>query len=299
MKAKQLEAKPKGFLLGPFLASLFFVLLMIPLASAANLEGAIYSYQLEELENVLLTIDTVPEQQILSTDGTYSFSLDPGTYTLTARFADLETEEQITIDKEGDFHYDLFLFPSFAAEDELWNDLELTDDEEENPSSANDAEILTSNQNGNLALLIAAIALIFASITLFVVLSKRKRDSSAPDQSSTIPEIKIEEKEAKEKETEKSKLPKVAQEKEISEQDPEPGYLDRTLKIIKDHDGRISQKELRKEMIEISESKISLILTELEHKGKVEKVKRGRGNVILLKETEKIKRIKKKTDKTE
>ena len=37
-------------------------------------------------------------------------------------------------------------------------------------------------------------------------------------------------------------------------------------------------------MMDLSESKISLILTELEHKGKIEKVKRGRGNVILLKE---------------
>ncbi len=36
-------------------------------------------------------------------------------------------------------------------------------------------------------------------------------------------------------------------------------------------------------MLDLSEAKISLILTELEHKGKVEKIKKGRGNVILLK----------------
>ena len=36
--------------------------------------------------------------------------------------------------------------------------------------------------------------------------------------------------------------------------------------------------------MELSESKVSLILTELEHTGIIEKVKRGRGNVILLKE---------------
>ena len=36
-------------------------------------------------------------------------------------------------------------------------------------------------------------------------------------------------------------------------------------------------------MLDISESKVSLILTELEHKGKIERVKKGRGNVILLK----------------
>ena len=36
-------------------------------------------------------------------------------------------------------------------------------------------------------------------------------------------------------------------------------------------------------MLDLSEAKISLILTELEHKGQIEKVKKGRGNVIILK----------------
>ena len=63
----------------------------------------------------------------------------------------------------------------------------------------------------------------------------------------------------------------------------EPDSADKALEIIKKHDGRISQKKLRKEMLYLSEAKVSLILTELEHKGLIEKVKKGRGNVILLK----------------
>ena len=63
----------------------------------------------------------------------------------------------------------------------------------------------------------------------------------------------------------------------------EPGYVDQALEIIKKHDGRINQKELRKEMMYLSEAKVSLIVTELEHKGKVEKIKKGRGNVLILK----------------
>ena len=42
-------------------------------------------------------------------------------------------------------------------------------------------------------------------------------------------------------------------------------------------------KELRKEMLYLSEAKVSLIVTELEHKGLVEKIKKGRGNVLILK----------------
>ena len=43
----------------------------------------------------------------------------------------------------------------------------------------------------------------------------------------------------------------------------EPTYIEKALTIIKQHDGRITQKELRKEMLYLSEAKVSLIITEL------------------------------------
>ena len=55
------------------------------------------------------------------------------------------------------------------------------------------------------------------------------------------------------------------------------------LAIIKRHGGRATQKELRREL-PLSEAKISLLLTELEHRKKIEKIKKGRGNVVVLKE---------------
>lgn len=58
--------------------------------------------------------------------------------------------------------------------------------------------------------------------------------------------------------------------------------LDTVLNFIKCKGGRVTQKDIRKEFPS-SEAKISLILTELEHKGKVEKIKAGRSNVIVLK----------------
>ena len=54
------------------------------------------------------------------------------------------------------------------------------------------------------------------------------------------------------------------------------------MDIIKKHGGRITQKELRKEM-PLSEAKVSLLISELEHKNKIEKIKKGRGNIIILK----------------
>lgn len=64
---------------------------------------------------------------------------------------------------------------------------------------------------------------------------------------------------------------------------PSQDDLNKILKIIKQENGRISQKELRKHF-PLSEAKISLMITELEHKGKIEKIKKGRTNVIILKD---------------
>ena len=59
-------------------------------------------------------------------------------------------------------------------------------------------------------------------------------------------------------------------------------YLDKITDIIKKEGGRTTQKGIRKE-IPLSEAKISLMIAELEHKGVIEKIKKGRGNIIILK----------------
>ena len=58
--------------------------------------------------------------------------------------------------------------------------------------------------------------------------------------------------------------------------------LDALIKIIKQEGGRATQKDIRKNM-PLSEAKISLMIAELQHKGTIEKIKKGRGNIIILK----------------
>ena len=58
--------------------------------------------------------------------------------------------------------------------------------------------------------------------------------------------------------------------------------LEKIIKIIKQEGGRTTQKHIRKQ-IPLSEAKISLMIDELEHKGVIEKIKKGRGNIIILK----------------
>ncbi len=61
-----------------------------------------------------------------------------------------------------------------------------------------------------------------------------------------------------------------------------PEDLTQILKILKESGGRATQKELR-EKTGWSEAKLSLVLTDLERRGLIEKYKKGRGNVIFLK----------------
>ncbi len=65
--------------------------------------------------------------------------------------------------------------------------------------------------------------------------------------------------------------------KEIEIEDNEK----KVLEIIKRNGGRITQKELRKNL-PFSEAKVSLIISDLESRGIVRKIKKGRGNIIIL-----------------
>ena len=61
----------------------------------------------------------------------------------------------------------------------------------------------------------------------------------------------------------------------------ETDELNIVLSFIKKQGGRTTQKEIRKNL-GLGEAKASLIITELEHKKIVQRIKKGRGNVIIL-----------------
>lgn len=226
-------------------------LLLISSVSAATLHGDIYNLNLEKVENVLIEINTVPKQQLLAKNGEYSFELPEGDYILKAYKGELAAEEKIKVLGEGNFVFDLFLFPSLEEEDEFLSELNDIEIEEEKKGFA------------KYPLYSYLIALgIFLIAVGRIVLARRKYGKSRGR---------------------KKKREEVKEEKGAVEEETTSDDLDKALEIIKQHNGRITQKELRKEMIYLSEAKISLILTELEHKNQIEKIKKGRGNVVILK----------------
>ncbi len=66
-------------------------------------------------------------------------------------------------------------------------------------------------------------------------------------------------------------------EEKTQETDP---LKEKILRLLQEHDKRMSQKELRKQF-PFSEAKMSLAITELENEGKIKKIKKGRSNILI------------------
>jgi uncharacterized membrane protein len=66
---------------------------------------------------------------------------------------------------------------------------------------------------------------------------------------------------------------------------PLPADLQEIMDIIRGQGGRITQKDLRSKL-KYSEGKVSLMLADLERRELIEKFKRGRGNVVILRDEE-------------
>ena len=232
-----------------------FLLLVFPLASAATLKGSIYNSNLDLEKDVLIEINSTPVQKFLAKEGNYEFNVPLGKYTLTARKGLLDVQEDTAIVSDGTFVVDLFLLPDFRTEEELWGEAseQLVDDQTLTASS-------TTTEWWRYLLVIIILGLLgwrYAKMRRKYGPLSRFRKEMKVEHGKTIEQHK----------------------EEIAK---EPGYLDEVLEIIKKNDGWVTQKQIRKEMLHLSEAKISLIITELEHKGVVEKIKKGRGNVVVL-----------------
>ena len=227
------------------LTYLFLAIFLISFVNAATIQGTIYDLSLKRLNNVRVEINTSPKQFLVAQNGTYSFNVPNGFYTIKAQLIQKNTiiesvQENLSIKQPGDYVLDLILFPDIEeGVEEI--DIDVSKD------------VVEESKDDNI-LLIGFIVLFVSGILLIIVYYKRTRNQEIVKQEET--EIK---------------------EKEEYEED-----LQQIIKIIKQEGGRATQKDIRKQ-IPFSEAKISLMISELEHKGFVEKIKKGRGNIIILK----------------
>lgn len=238
-----------------FFLGILIIVIFITGAQAATLHGTIYEWSDFEkpLKNTIVEVNSTPGQYVVATTGTYSFNLSPGSYLIKAKYyrnniLEYVTEEEIQIDREGDFVHDLLLFPPTDSEYEYLSDINLT--------SGMD---IKSDYNLNYYIIIVLIIAFCASIVLYWI--KKKKGI-------TIEHIKDETRELSPEniaETAQKELPEDLR-----------NLYDTILKM----GGRTTQKDLRKKMSH-SEAKVSLMLDDLEDRGLIKKIKKGRANIII------------------
>ena len=101
--------------------SLLFILLLTNIATAATIQGNIYNLELKKVTNAIITIDTNPQQTLVSKDGTYELNVPEGKYTLKAEYNSEIDEQEITIEDDSTYKLDLILLPSFEDEEDIIN----------------------------------------------------------------------------------------------------------------------------------------------------------------------------------
>ena len=282
-------------------------------ALAATIHGTVYEWNsFKTLNNTVVEVNSTPEQYFVATDANYSFNLTPGTYLITAYYLEGKTavylaKEEVVISDKGEYVHDLLMFPNNNGEELLnqsgFEGPDLNFDETKPVSQA-------SSQNYFFVSVFLAV-IILLLLTGYFIKERRKKPpeiiASFPggndfpggngELKALQPDSNINEAEFSEEieddsaegldETYEisSKLPSdIAFEAGDLQEDREitlPEDLNELLNLIRNNGNRITQRELRKKS-PYSESKVSLMLSDLEERGLIEKFKRGRGNIIRI-----------------
>ena len=243
----------------------FCLLILSNLVYSATLHGSVYDNSYNLLKDVQIEINTTPKQSHISKNGVYFFYIPLGTYEITAeRYIQKQlaytTTEIVEVSRDGEFNIDIVL--------EQIPGVNIIDDGVTGPSFLAILEVKYPwlLYGGGVVILLI---LLLAGYFLFFKRNKiiKPLINMAESIQATVlyhdsePELDIEGK---------------------VDDDNDNITLDSVLRIIKEEGGRATQRDIRKKM-PLSEAKVSLMISELESSGKIQKIKKGRGNILVLK----------------
>lgn len=218
-----------------------FIILFSSNIFAATIKGTLYDLELNKLEDVIVQLNSTPLQTQISKNGIYSFDISKGKYTIIAKKEDSEIYAKERFTIKEEGTYVFDLILFPSLEEEEFLLNETNEDYEEENSIKN-----------NYLLFI----LFFIIILYFII--KKIEQKNKQNISHNSP-------------TTNNQQPTTPQIDDLAKQ---------ILDFVSKEQGRVTQKEIR-EQFPLSEAKISLIITELEEKGFVKKIKKGRGNIIV------------------
>jgi len=241
-----------------------FVLLM-PFVLGATIHGKVFDYNFALAKNSVVRINTVPEQIVVAVDGTYSFNVPIGEYILSAYLKDdidriiYSLDDNIYVVSEGDYVRDLIMFPN--------DDLDELDLENNVTTPSLPDNIKTDSQKT--IILITGLILVIIFTLIYCAAFKKCKWKSRLFPKEKENEVTIAE----------TSEAKAVQAVPIAEEPDDFAELTDFIRKNK----RVTQKDIRKQF-PVSEAKISLMLTDLESQGKIRKIKKGRGNVVVWEE---------------
>ena len=218
------------------------LLLSISLVSAATIQGTVYDIGFQPVKNAIIEISTVPAQTIITIDGAYLIELPSGDYNLTAK--------KITNGIITDSTEELVSIESDTGSYQI--DLVLFPSLNNDPPGSEGINFGLKDEYFKPQTVLPLIIAILSLIIITVIIGIKKRKSQH----------------------EKKELL-------IKEEPILPTELEKVIQILKNNDKRMHQKHLRKEL-NLSEAKVSLMIADLESQKKIKKIKKGRGNIIIL-----------------
>ena len=227
-----------------------FLLYAVGSVSGAVIHGTVYEwYTLEPLQNVILEVNSTPPQRFVAKEGTYEFELERGQYCIKSRY--YENNELLYYSEEN---VSIETDGDFVLDIIMFPNIDLNEkffeDFDINLSINEDLlEGIDGDREEELPTW-GIIAIIIIPLILLYLLKFRRGSK------------------------EEGKKPTEVL----------PDDLKEIVNILRRHGGRMTQLELRKEL-NYSEAKVSLMLADLENRGLIERFRRGRGNIIILKKT--------------
>jgi uncharacterized membrane protein len=246
--------------------------------SAAVIRGTVYDWStLEPAKDVVVTINTTPAQRMVAVDGSYSFNVPKGSFILEARQTKgggeeaAVAQENVTVADEGSYSIDLITWPIEGTMPTM-----LEDNASEVPELdiANLTAMLEQKPEPQpaqqwLQAVGFAIAALAGAAVIWMLMRNMKREAEKTEEKPASGEARGGEPEVRVKKTSEplSQGPS-AEESEVMQRLSESG-------------GSIGQKDLRK-ALHVSEAKASMLVSELERKGLVKKIKKGRGNLVKI-----------------
>jgi uncharacterized membrane protein len=217
--------------------------LMLSASLATTVYGTIYEWStLEPLKDCILEANSTPMQQLISKNGNYSFQLPIGSYEITAKYYENNSLLLESTDKVSVVSDGNYLMDII-----MFPAIDLGEPLFNETDPNLDEQYLFINQDNWLNIVFFSMVITAVVLLLAYRIRTGKKEKPEP----------IEEK--------SGRLSKEARQ---------------VLEIIQ-KENRTTQKELRKKL-PWSEAKVSLIVADLEERGLIKKIKKGRGNILKI-----------------